>query len=188
VGDSSIPPSPDPDRSRTPTGIPVRFLVVGRILGPVGLLGDVRAQVHTDFPARFEQVETVHLGDRLRPYGVEKARVEGATVLLHLAGVDNFEAANALANQDVQIPISDAVSLPPGQFFWHEVVGMDVWSDNERYLGKIREVLRTGSNDVYAVWDGSRELLVPAIEDVVQRIDSVGQKMIVHLLPGLEEL
>jgi 16S rRNA processing protein RimM len=161
--------------------------VIGRVLGPVGIGGDVRVQVVTDFPERFRRVRLVHLGDNLRPYRVQAARVESGGTVLHLAGVDDAAAAQALAGQDVQVPIDEAVELEPDQFFWHEIVGLEVWSEEAEDLGQIVEVIRTGSNDVYVVRKGAREILVPAIEDVVREVDLDRRRMTVRLLPGMAD-
>lgn len=178
------PPTP-PDRSHTPTGEPVRFLVIGRILGPVGLAGELRARVLTDFPERFTQVQTVYVGDNLRPYRAQNVRLEGGTVLLRLEGVSDANAVQVLVNQDLQIPIAEAVALPEDQYFWHEIVGLDVYDEDGVYLGKVGDVLRTGSNDVFVVRQGSREILLPVIEDVIRAIEPRARRIVVHLLPGL---
>jgi len=174
-------------RWQPPTGGQVRFLVIGRILGPVGISGEVRVQILTDFPDRFLQLQIVHVGDNLRPYRVQHARLDRGTALVKFAGIDDAVVAKSLSNQDVQIPIDEAVELPPDQYFWHEIVGLGVWTDEGRYLGEITEVLRTGSNDVYVVGQGAGEILIPAIDEVVRQIDVPARKMTVHLLPGLED-
>ena len=164
-----------------------RYLVVGRIIGPVGLNGELRAQLLTDFPSRFDQLTTLHVGDNLRPHAVQSARLEGESVLLKMAGIDDADSARALRGKDISVSIDQAVELNPDQYFWHQVVGLDVLTDDGRNLGNVTEVLRTGSNDVYVVERGSRELLIPAIEDVVLNIDLSHNRMLVHLLPGIEE-
>ena len=75
--------------------------------------------------------------------------------------------------------------LEPDRFYWHEIVGLEVWTDTGENLGKVQQVLRTGSNDVYVVGTGAQEILIPAIEDVVKSIDVEAGKMTVHLIPGL---
>jgi 16S rRNA processing protein RimM len=174
-----------PDRSHAPAGEPVRFLVVGRVLGPVGLGGELRAQILTDFPERFQGLRTLYVGDRLRPYRVKGARVEPGTVLLRLEGVDDAVAAQALANQDLQIPIAEAVPLPRDQYFWHEIIGLEVVADDGARLGRVADILRTGSNDVLVVRDGSREILLPVIEEVVRAFEPEAGRVLVHLIPGL---
>ena len=165
----------------------MRFLVIGRVLGPVGLAGEVRARVLTDFPDHFLELETVHLGDNLRPYRIQSARLEPETVVLKFDGIADPATARTLRNQDIQIPIDQAVVLPPDLYYWHQVVGLTVWTDDGRELGKVVEIIRTGSNDVYVVGEGRNEILVPVIADVVQRIDLQAKKIIVHLLPGIAD-
>jgi len=160
--------------------------VIGRILGPVGVDGEMRVQALTDFPERFEGLSSVHVGDNLRPFDVKKVRLEGGeTVLIKLDGVDTADAARAMRNFELAVPIDQAVSLEADRYYWHEIVGLEVWTDTGVDLGKVQEVLRTGSNDVYVVGMGAQEILIPAIEDVVKNIDLRAGKMIVHLIPGL---
>ncbi len=163
----------------------VRFLVVGRILGSAGLSGEVRAQILTDFPHRFEQLSAIHLGDNLRPYRVESVKLDGATVILKLDGVDDPSTAQALRNADLQVPIEQAVTLEPDQYYWHQIEGLEVWTDQGVILGRVNEVLRTGSNDVYVVRTGARDVLLPAIDEVIRDVDLANHRLVVHLIPGL---
>jgi 16S rRNA processing protein RimM len=164
----------------------VRFLVVGQILGPSGLSGDLRVEPLTDFPDRFEQLAQIHVGEKLRPYPIESVRVDGRSVVLKLRGVDDANAALALRDTDLSIPIDQAIELPPDSYYWHQIIGLAVWTDDGRLLGHVSEVLRTGSNDVYVVWDDRRELLLPAIEDVILNVDVSQKRLLIHLLPGIE--
>jgi len=186
VNDQPLVSSKPLNHGSTPTGQSVRFLVIGRVLGPVGVSGEVRGQILTDFPDRFLQLQTVHLGDNLRPYHVQSARLEPNTVLLKLAGIDDAVTGRALADQDIQIPIDQAVELPPDTYYWHEIVGLEVWTTTGRRLGTVSEVLRTGSNDVYVVGQGAHEMLIPAIAEVVCSIDLPNHRMTINLIPGLE--
>ena len=179
------PPLPWVGRMTAPRLPDVRFLVVGRILGAAGLSGEVRAQILTDFPSRFERLSAIHLGDNLRPYRVESVKLDGATVILKLAGVDDPATAQALRNADLQVPIEEAVTLEPDQYYWHQIEGLEVWTDEGVVLGRVNEVLRTGSNDVYVVRTGAREVLLPAIDEVIREVDLPNRRLVVHLIPGL---
>jgi 16S rRNA processing protein RimM len=105
---------------------------------------------------------------------------------LKLAGIDDRTAAEAMRGALVRVPIEQAVELPPGSYFWHEIVGLRVQDTRGRALGTVAEVLATGSNDVYVVRDERRELLIPAIKDVVREIDLEQGRILIELLPGLE--
>jgi 16S rRNA processing protein RimM len=170
-----------------PSSQTIRFLVIARIIGPVGVDGVVRARLLTDFPEHFSQLTAVHVGDNLRSYRIESVRLDGTTVDLKLAGIEDATAARALRDHEIQIPIDQAMPLSPDHYYWHQIIDLRVYSDGGRDLGKVTDVLRTGSNDVYVVGHGRNELLIPAIEDVVVSIDLPGGTMIVHLIPGLDD-
>jgi 16S rRNA processing protein RimM len=104
---------------------------------------------------------------------------------LKLAGIDDRTAAEAMRGALVRVPIEQAVELPPGSYFWHEIVGLRVQDTRGRALGTVAEVLATGSNDVYVVRSAEGELLLPAIKDVVRAIDREHGVMTVELIPGL---
>ena len=75
-----------------------------------------------------------------------------------------------------------------GEYFWYELIGLDVYLVSGEYIGKIENILPTGSNDVYIVGKEEKEYLIPAIEDVVKEIDIERKKMIIEPLEGLLEL
>ena len=125
------------------------------------------------------------VGDSDELRRVERQRLHGDRVILKLAGIDDRTAAEAMRGALVRVPIEQAVELPPGSYFWHEIVGLRVQDTRGRALGTVAEVLATGSNDVYVVRSAEGELLLPAIKDVVRAIDREHGVMTVELIPGL---
>jgi 16S rRNA processing protein RimM len=163
-------------------------VAVARVVGAHGLRGELVCSLLTDFPERFQRTREVLVGDLLEPRRVERHRLHADRVVLKLAGVDDRPAAEALRGALVQVPIEQAVDLPPGSYYWHEVVGLRVEDRQGRYLGTVSEVIPTGANDVYVVRssDGSpAETLLPAIKDVILEIDRESGLMRVELIPGL---
>ena len=77
--------------------------------------------------------------------------------------------------------------LPDGEYYWHEIIGLEVVTEDDRSLGKVVSVFPTGSNDVYVCRGNGREILLPAIGDVVRRIDRDRKVMEVRLLKGLAD-
>jgi 16S rRNA processing protein RimM len=117
---------------------------------------------------------------------VEGARIQGTTVLLKLEDVADREAADVLRNADIEVPTQEAVPLRRGQFYWHEVIGPTVEdATTHETLGEVTDIIETGANDVYVVRGSRGEILLPAIKDVVKRIDPAAGRMLVQLLPGL---
>ena len=94
--------------------------------------------------------------------------------------------AETLRGSWLTVPETELYPLPDGAFYHFQLVDMDVYTDDEEYLGQIAEIIETPGNDVYIVRKTSeRDLLLPAIKDVILDVDTESSRMIVHLLPGL---
>jgi 16S rRNA processing protein RimM len=109
-------------------------------------------------------------------------------VILKLAGIDDANAAEALRNQSLLIPLSQLARLPPDSYYQHDILGLTVLLLDGRELGPIADILVTGSNDVYVIQgaDG-KQILIPAIKAVVKQIDLIRHTMYIDPLPGLLE-
>ena len=125
-----------------------------------------------------------------REYAVARARVvphtRGAQVILDLDGIEERETAEALRGWLVQVTEDEAWKLPKGQYYWHQIVGLEVVTKDGRRLGPVSDILETGANDVYVVKREDGELLLPAIKDVIKKISPETGEMVVELLPGME--
>jgi 16S rRNA processing protein RimM len=155
------------------------------VLGPHGVRGELACRILTDFPERFARTRELLLGDPPVSRRVERQRVNGDTVLLKLAGIDDRTTAEQLRGALLSVPLEAAVELPPGAYFWHEIIGLRVEQRDGELVGRVVDVLATGSNDVYIVDTPRGELLLPAIKDVVLQIDRARGVMTVELIPGL---
>jgi 16S rRNA processing protein RimM len=166
-----------------------RFLAIGRIVGAFGVHGEVKVEVHTDYPERFEQLERVYVGavDSPRPVAILACRFHKRQALLRLEGCSDRTTAGALRGQWLYIPIEDAVPLEEDEYYEFEVVGARVDTVEGEFLGHIREVLFTGANEVFVVAGASGDLLIPVLKEVVLHIDGPGQRVLVSLPPGLRQ-
>jgi len=164
-----------------------RFLAVGKIVSAVGLRGAVKVLVMTDFPDRFEQGKTVHLGDELVPHQLcsVELRKNGQQAVLYFQGCDNRAQADRLRGKLIWIPSEEAMPLPEGRYYLHQVLGLQVETEDGESLGVLNEVLFTGGNDVYIVSDGEREILIPVLEDVILEVNLTTHKVVVRLPEGL---
>jgi len=163
------------------------FLVIGRIVKPHGVRGEVLVKVLTDFPERFETMQSVLVGKvgAGRTYTVETRRWHKGMVLLGFAGITDRNAAETLRGLYLQIPIAEAMPLEPDTYYHHQLQGLTVLTDDGTLLGELVDILETGANDVYIVRGPQGEILLPATEEVVRTIDLEAGQMIVHLLEGL---
>jgi 16S rRNA processing protein RimM len=170
---------------RTRDGSEPRYLVVGKIVAPWGVRGEVKMAIETDFPEHLERLKRVYLGEKVTSFVLERSRLHKRHALLKLGGCDDRDAAEKLRGQLVQIPIEEAMPLGEDEYYVYQIVGLDVWTAEGEHLGRVSEVLFTGANDVYVVQGEKGEILVPAVEDVVLEIDLAGGRLTVELMEGL---
>jgi len=163
------------------------FLVIGQIIKPHGVRGEVFVKVLTDFTERFEAMETVRVGDDTvtDQYAVEATRWHKNGVLLTFNGITDRSAAEKLRGLYLKIPASEAMPLGPDTYYHYQLVGLAVITDAGEALGHIAEILETGANDVYVVQGARGEILLPATKEVVLSVNLQAKQMIVHLLDGL---
>jgi 16S rRNA processing protein RimM len=163
-----------------------RFLIIGRVIKPHGIRGEVRVQIITDTPERFEWLETVYVGERHpQLITIEPVRFHKTFVLIKFAGIDTREGAVSLRNELLLVPESEAVPLEEGEYYLYQLIGLDVYTDEGEQLGELAEVLETNANNVFVVKGDRGEVLLPDTEEVIINIDFENGRMEVHLLPGL---
>jgi 16S rRNA processing protein RimM len=163
-----------------------RFLIIGRILRSHGVRGEVRAAMYTDLPERFTWLKVVYVGEQNpRPVEVEGVRFHKDQVLLKLKGYDDRDAAEILRSEWLQVPEEEAIPLEEGEYFLYQLIGLEVYSDEDEHLGTLVEVMETKANAVFILRGPRGEILLPDIEEVIQQIDFDNGRMVVHLLPGL---
>jgi 16S rRNA processing protein RimM len=161
------------------------LLAVGRVLRPHGVRGELLLEALTDFPERLAEKEVVYLGEAAVPHALKRARIHRTQLLIQLEDCVTLEAADALRGQLVQIQEAQAAPLPPGQYYQHQVIGLEVVTETGENLGSVTDILETGANDVYVVTGTAGELLLPALSSVILQIDLEAHRMVVHLLDGL---
>ncbi|HEV2358449.1 MAG TPA: ribosome maturation factor RimM [bacterium] len=164
--------------------IPPRdLIVVGEVTRPHGLHGAIRVLPVTDFPERLPRLRRVAVvqGGAARMLAVESAEPAGRFVAMKLAGIDTVEEAAALRGATIEIPAAEAAPLPPGEFYVFQIVGLRARTPGGEVLGEVVDVLRTGSNDVYVIrTSGGGEVLVPAVEGVIEAVDLAAGELVVR--------
>jgi 16S rRNA processing protein RimM len=162
---------------------PPEFLIVGRILAPRGIKGEIKAQVVTDFPDRFTPGKLVYLDGH--PLQIETCRPLKDHLLVKLATIDTRQDAERLRGRDLCIPRAEIRPLPEGEYYAFQLIGLVVVTSEGKYVGRISDIMSTACNDVYIVEGECGEVLIPAIEDVVRSIDLEGGKVVIKAIEGL---
>jgi 16S rRNA processing protein RimM len=160
-------------------------LAVGRILRPHGLGGELRVEIHTDYPERFALHEHFYLGDQHTPFVLEGLRFHQGLALFKLQGIDDRTQAEAWREQWVWIPTQKAVPLEEGECYLYQIMHMRVVTVDGEELGEVTDIIETGANDVYVVQGARGEILVPDIDQVVVVVDVPAKQITVRLIEGL---
>jgi len=164
------------------------FLLVGELIGPFGVRGQVKMRSYTDHIEHLRRrITTVYLGPTHQPCRLSAVLVHKSRLLvLSLADVSTREAAEALRGTEVMIREQEAAPLEQDEYFLHQLYGATVVTEHAESLGTVREVLTTGANDVLIVTrSGRADLLIPMIHEVVLDLDLSHGRIVVRLLPGL---
>lgn len=163
-------------------------LIIGEIVAPFGLAGEVKVRLETDFPDRFTRLKQVCLRwptGKAALHDIEGVRFHKGQVLLKLRGIVSIDAAETLRNALVQVRSHEAVPLPANEYYIHDLLGCEVVTIEGRRLGEVTSVLRSDANDVFVIGQGKEEILLPMVRDVVQNVDVVARRIRVALTPGL---
>ena len=160
-------------------------LAVGRIGGAHGIHGELKVEVLTDFPHRFEPGSRLFLEGEEVEREVVSARPHKAYMLVKLKNIENRTEAQQLRGLHLLVHRDNATPLPEDEYYTDELVGLRVITTEGVNLGELTEVLWTAANEVYVVQGGYGEVLLPAIADVIQEVDLQKGEMGVRLLPGL---
>lgn len=167
-----------------------QVLEIGQIVNTNGIKGVVKVIPYTDDLKRFEALKTIYIekDKTLQEFSIEEVKYSKQSVLLKLQGIDTIEQAQLYRNCYLKIKREDARQLPQDTYFIVDLIGIKVFTDEGKFLGELQDVFPTGSNDVYVVkQNNGKQILLPAIGEVVKEVDLTNRKMIVHLLPGLQE-
>lgn len=162
------------------------YLRIGKIVNTQGIKGEVRVIPLTEDLNRFYDLEYVYLDDiKLVRLEIEYVKFHKNFALLKFKGINDMNQAEKLKENYILIDRKDAIKLPEGSYFVCDILGLSVYDINNCYMGKIIDIISTGSNDVYTVRDNEKEILVPALKSVIKQIDIKEGKVVVDLPEGL---
>ena len=165
-----------------------KYLEIGQIVNTFGIKGMVKVKPFTYDNNRFDRLEKVYIKnkEKLKEYQIEEVKYHKDMILIKFRGIENPEQANLLRNSYLMIDREEEKPLEEGTYYIVDMIGMDVYTDEGEKLGNIEDIFNTGSNDIYVVKNElGKQILLPAISDVVKNIDMENKKMVVHLISGL---
>lgn len=168
-----------------------KWILIGKVTGTHGIRGQLRVVSYsgqTESITSHRKLFFKGSAEEPQAFEVSGVLVHGKKVLISLESFDDINKVENFVGQDVYIERKQLPELPEGEYYWCDLIGLKVLTVQDEYLGKLCDIMATGGNDIYVVRNGAREFLIPAIEDVVKKIDLDESKMIIDPFEGLLDL
>ncbi len=166
----------------------MELLEIGKIVKAHGLKGRVKVLSYLESGELLRSLDEVYIGQQngnnVR-FCLRDFQVKGKCFYLEMEGVESIDQAEALLGLPVLVSVDRLEPLEEGQYYWQQLMGLEVITEEGLFVGKIAEIFPTGSNDVFVCRGGEKEVLLPAIEEVVLNIDLGKGMMTVRILEGL---
>ena len=177
--------SSEPDLNGTGSpkiGEPV-YLSIGRLGKPHGLDGGVVFYIITDFPERLQVGRKVFIGDEHIPAHINSVKEHSRGLIFHFNEFDTVEQVEKFKSQFVFVDAIELPELPEGEYYHHQLIGVQVFDNQGQKIGEIQEILETGANDVYLIKDeNQKEILYPVLLNLIEKIDIEKREMVVKPL------
>lgn len=164
------------------------FIIIGKVVSTQGNKGEVRVLPLTDSTDRFKSVASIFIRNNniRKTLNIEKIRSKENAVILKLEEIDNIEKAKMIVGSFLEVERKNALKLPKDTYFIFEIIGLGVYDENNVFLGKVENVISTGSNDVYIVKNKNKEeLYIPATREVVKNINLEKKRITINMVDGL---
>lgn len=163
-------------------------LEIGQIVNTHGIKGEIKVTPFTNDITRFDDLKEVYVKSKKESklYKVEGVIYHKNMVLIKLEGINTPEQADLLRNAYLEVDREHAVPLEEGTYYIVDLIGLEVYTEEGKLLGKVDDIYNTGANDIYVIKDElGKQVLLPGIKDVIKNVDLEGGKITVHLIPGL---
>ena len=171
--------------------LPENLIVIGKVIRPHGLKGLLRIWSYAQTAGSFFDAGTIFFSqnpEEFQAHQLISLRPQNNIFLMKVDGVFTLQDAEKYRGAKILIRKDSLTRETEDEYFWFELIGLNVFLNSGKYLGTIGDIITTGSNDIYVVRNDDDEYLVPAIHDVVEKIDLESRQMVISVMEGLLEL
>lgn len=149
---------------------------VGKIVNTFGIKGEIKIYPYVSY---FDKINEFYIGDELMK--INKKRFQKNVFIVSIKGIDDINLIEKYKGEIIEINEEDRPEPESGEYYIEDLIGMEVYTDEGKLLGKLDDIFNTGANDIYQVGD----ILLPATDEVLKQIDIENKKIIVHIIKGL---
>lgn len=167
------------------------LIPIGKIIGPHGIRGQMRLHSYSGNFSSLSHVSLVSLkasDGTIRDFALKSAQAHNGRFIITLADCNDPDQVEPLVGNEVCIRRCNLPELEDDEYYWCDLIGLEVFTDEGTLLGTVSEIFETGSNDIYIVRNDDREFLIPAIGDVIKSIDTSKGRIVITPLDGLLDL
>ncbi len=164
----------------------MEYTIVGKIINTHGIKGQMKIYPLTDNVERFKKLETAYLGQEKLKVSIDKVDFFKNLVILKFKEFDNINEVLKFKDSDLFIDDKDRVVLPENHFFIYDLLGIDVYDMEDKFIGTIKDVIQGPSNDIYLIKSiDDKEFLIPAVKEFIKLVDIERKKMSIDPIEGM---
>src|SRR5512135_651310 len=163
---------------------------IGKVVKPHGVKGNVKVEYYGDHLPSLSLYREIFIEDeqgRLESYEILESIPQPPRLIIRLKGIEKMEQAESLAGREILVKREALLKLEEGEYYWMDILGLEVETQDGKRIGKVKRIFPTGANDVYVVEGKRGEILLPAIEGVIETVDLKKRVMKVVRMEGLWE-
>jgi 16S rRNA processing protein RimM len=167
------------------------LIPVGKIIGTHGIKGQLKLHSYSGNADSLSAVRSVTLKSAdgtLREFAVTGFKANSGRFIIALQGFDDINLVQPFLGSEVCLKRVQLPGLDEDEYYWSDLIGLQVFTDEGTLLGTVADIFETGSSDIYVVRGEEREYLIPAIADVIKAVDPAGGKIVITPLDGLLDL
>ncbi|MBN1466967.1 16S rRNA processing protein RimM [candidate division KSB1 bacterium] len=164
------------------------YIIIGRIIKPHGVKGALKVEPLTDDAHRFELLNRVFIGSEDKPdqaVVIENIDFQHHNIILSFRGVASRDEAEKLRNCYLYLPADEAMSLPAGDIYIFDLLGLDVYAGDGAFVGTVKDYQDFPAGGMFVIEKERQEFLLPDVPEIVREIDLDAGKIIVTLIDGL---
>ncbi len=164
------------------------MLRVGKITNTHGIRGDVKVLPLTDYMERFEELEWIYIDGYREKFYIENIKYKSTLVILSFKGYEDINLVEKFKDKYLLIDETQRRDLPEDTYYIADIIGLDVYTVKDEYVGKVKDIIQTGSSEVYIIKStDNKEIMIPAVKEFIPEISLDKRKIVIDPIEGMIE-